>query len=137
MNNKIEIIPCTRHYWEAVRVLRNHKVVKKGFIQQEEITWDTHETYMKVHHRKYRVCLYDGEMVGYVGSVYGDIRVAVLPDYQGKGIGKAMIEYIMKEHPSSEAKVKIENEASIKLFESCGFKKKYYILEREDETKSV
>ena len=43
----------------------------------------------------------------------------------------------MNEHPASEAKVKIENEASIKLFESCGFKKKYYILEREDETKSV
>ena len=137
MSGKIKIVPCKRVYWEAVRVLRNHRAIKKGFIQQEDIKWDTHESYMRVHHRDYRVCLYDGEIVGYVGSIYGDIRVAVLPDYQGKGIGKAMIEYIMKEYPASEAKVKIDNDASINLFEACGFKKKYYILEKENETKSV
>ena len=31
----------------------------------------------------------------------------------------------------SIAKVKIDNEASLRLFEACGFKKAYYILERE------
>jgi L-amino acid N-acyltransferase YncA len=31
------------------------------------------------------------------------------------------------------AKVKVDNEASLKLFESCGFKKKFYILKCEEE----
>ena len=38
---------------------------------------------------------------------------------------------IMKIYPDAFAKIKIENEASLRLFESCGFKKKYYILEKE------
>ena len=42
-----------------------------------------------------------------------------------------MINKLMKRHPSAFAKVKIENEASMNLFEACGFKKKYYILEKE------
>jgi RimJ/RimL family protein N-acetyltransferase len=41
-----------------------------------------------------------------------------------------MIEEIMKEFPSAFAKVKIENEASLKLFESCGFTKQFYILKK-------
>ena len=68
--------------------------------------------------------------VGFVGQIDGDIRVAVDPEYQGKGVGKFMINQIMKLHPESIAKVKLGNEASIRLFESCGFEKKYYILER-------
>jgi ribosomal protein S18 acetylase RimI-like enzyme len=131
-SGKIEIVPCDETYWEHVLTLRNHKIVKKGFIQQEDITWETHEQYMKEYHKYYRICLIDEKMVGYVGSIDGDIRVAVSPNHQGKGIGKTMIESIMQEYPSSEAKVKMENEASIRLFEACGFKKKYYILEREN-----
>ena len=42
-----------------------------------------------------------------------------------------MINEIMKIHPNAFAKVKLENKASLKLFESCGFKKKFYILEKE------
>jgi len=41
-----------------------------------------------------------------------------------------MVEGFIKKFPDSFAKVKIDNEASRKLFESCGFKKKYYILEK-------
>ena len=42
-----------------------------------------------------------------------------------------MINSLITLHPDAFAKVKIDNEASVKLFESCGFKKKYYILEKE------
>ena len=48
------------------------------------------------------------------------------------GVGKFMINEIMKIFPKSYAKVKIENEASLKLFESCGFEKKYYVLEKNE-----
>jgi len=37
---------------------------------------------------------------------------------------------LMERYPTSIAKVKIENEASLRLFESCGFKRKYFILEK-------
>ena len=37
----------------------------------------------------------------------------------------------MEMNADAFAKVKIENEASMRLFEACGFKKKYYILEKE------
>ena len=53
------------------------------------------------------------------------------PDFQGKGVGKFMINKLMELNPDAAAKVKVENEASMKLFKACGFKKKYYILEKE------
>ena len=69
--------------------------------------------------------------MGYVGVIEGDIRIATHPDYQGKGVGSFMLNEVMKIHPTAFAKVKMENEASLNLFESCGFKKMYYILEKE------
>ena len=48
-----------------------------------------------------------------------------------KGIGKFMINQIMNEEPTAFAKVKMDNEASIKLFEACGFTKKFYILTKD------
>ena len=42
-----------------------------------------------------------------------------------------MINELMKKHPEAIAKVKLDNEASIGLFEKAGFKKKYYLLEKE------
>ena len=63
--------------------------------------------------------------------ISNDIRVATHPDFQGKGVGTFMINEITNHFPLSFAKVKINNEASLKLFEKCGFKKKYYILEKD------
>ena len=72
----------------------------------------------------------DGTPAGYVGVIDRDIRVATHPDYQGKGVGKFMINAMMNLHPDAFAKVKIENIPSLRLFEACGFTKKYYILEK-------
>ena len=77
------------------------------------------------------ICLYENKPAGYVGCIDKDIRVAVHPDYQGKGIGSFMINKLMDLEPSAFAKVKITNKASLRLFEKCGFKKKYYILEKD------
>ena len=85
---------------------------------------------MHLHSNKYYIALCENEFAGYVGSIDGDIRVATVPKFQGLGIGKYMINKIMNNFPESYAKIKIENESSLALFNSCGFKTKYYILER-------
>ena len=117
-------------YWEFIRNLRNDERVKTGFIQQKYITKDEHINFMEQYSEDYFICLVDDVPAGYVGQINGDIRVATHPDFQGKGVGKYMINQLMKTSPNSFAKVKVENEPSIRLFESCGFKKKYYILEK-------
>tara|TARA_Y100001937_G_C7084276_1_gene314539 strand:+ start:505 stop:888 length:384 start_codon:yes stop_codon:yes gene_type:complete len=127
----MDFVSNKKEYWKFILDLRNHPSVKVGFIQQEHISEESHIEYMKEHSDKYFVCLIDGEPAGYVGVINKDIRVATHPKYQGRGVGKFMIDEIMKIYPSSCAKIKMENEASIKLFEKCGFKKKYYILEKQ------
>ena len=78
----------------------------------------------------YLICIDNDEIIGFIGHVDNDIRLATKKTYQKKGVGKFMVEGFMKKFPESFAKVKIDNEASRRLFESCGFKKKYYILEK-------
>jgi GNAT superfamily N-acetyltransferase len=120
-------------YWEFIRELRNKKGVREGFIQQEYIDSTTHQAYMENYGECYYVCLDEGIPVGYVGVIETDIRVATHPDHQKKGVARFMINELMTMHPASIAKVKVANEASLRLFESCGFVPKYYILEKEED----
>jgi GNAT superfamily N-acetyltransferase len=127
----MELVKNGPKFWGFIRELRNMEGVKEGFIQQEEIGEIEHAEYMLKYNGNYWVCLCDGKAAGYVGVINDDIRVATHPDYQGKGVGSFMINQIMKVHPNAYAKVKLDNNPSIKLFERCGFKKKYYLLELE------
>ena len=83
---------------------------------------------MKNYSQYYRIALVGNKPAGYVGVIEDDIRVCTHPDFQGNGIGKFMINECMNIWPSAFAKVKIDNKASIKLFESCGFAKNFYVL---------
>ena len=85
---------------------------------------------MKKYKDNFFVCLYNNEPVGYIGQIDGDIRVAVYPDQFKRGIGAFMVNELMHIHPECFAKVKVDNKASLKLFEKCGFVKKYYVLEK-------
>jgi len=126
----MKFVQNNRSYWEFIRRLRNDQRVKSGFIQQEHITEQEHEAFMKKHGDKYYICLLGEQPAGYAGIIDRDIRVATHPSFQNKGVGKFMIMSLMERHPNAFAKVKIGNEASLRLFESCGFTKKYYILEK-------
>jgi len=125
----MRLIQNKPQYWEFIRQLRNHPDVRVGFIQQEDIEKECHEEHMLRYGLFFYICLVDNQPAGYVGVINRDIRVATHPDFQGKGVGKFMINELKKIHPDAFAKVKADNEASLRLFESCGFKKKYYILE--------
>ena len=118
-------------YWEFIRNLRNMDNVRQGFIQQEEIDEISHATYMLQYNNNFWICLDNEEPIGYVGIIDNDIRVATHPKFQGLGVGAFMINEVMKYNPSAVAKVKLDNAASLRLFESCGFTKKYYLLEKD------
>ena len=127
----MQLVQNEPKYWEFIRELRNDPRVKDGFIQQSHITPKQHCDYMVIHGAFFYVCLVSGFPAGFVRVLDSDIGVCTHPDFQKKGIAKFMVNEIMKKYPQAVAKIKIENEASIKLFESCGFKKKYFLLEKE------
>jgi RimJ/RimL family protein N-acetyltransferase len=125
----VELVKNSYLYWEFIRNLRNLEGVREGFIQQEIITQEQQQAYMSQYGDYFYICLYKGEPAGYIGVIDNDIRVATHPDYQGKGVGSFMVKEIKKLQPSSVAKVKIDNKASLGLFKKCGFEIKFYLLE--------
>ena len=127
-----ELVKNHPRYWEFIRRLRNMDGVRQGFVKQDEITEIEQDAYMLEYNNNFWVCLVDGVPAGYVGVIEDDIRVATHPEFQGHGIATFMIKQIMIIRPQAIAKVKIENEPSLRLFEKCGFKKKYYLLERDE-----
>jgi ribosomal protein S18 acetylase RimI-like enzyme len=132
-NNTFELVPLSRDYYEFVRQLRNHPDIKGNFIVQEHITLESHIAYMNENSKYYHVCMCDGVPIGYVGVVANDIRIAVSPQHFQLGAGTFMLQEIVKLFPNARATVKIDNEASVNLFEKLGFKKKYFLLERGSE----
>lgn len=117
----MELVRCTTKYWEFVRQLRMDERVIDGFLETTAITEEQQNKYMIGNAHNYRIALVDGKPAGYVGVIEDDIRVCTHPDFQGMGVGKFMINKCMNIWPTAYAKVKHGNEASSKLFLSCGF----------------
>ena len=118
----LKLVDCSREYWDFVMELRNG--LREGFVCQDLIKKEDHYKYMKKNFNHYYICLENETPVGWAGSIDKDIRVATHPNHQKKGIGKFLINELMSRHPDSFAKIKINNEASQKLFKYCGFKNK-------------
>jgi GNAT superfamily N-acetyltransferase len=117
----MELVECTLEYWEFVRLLRTDERVVDGFVENVQITQPQQQAYMEKYSDSYRIALFNGEPAGFVGVVDDDIRVCTHPNFQGKGLGKFMIDACMKIWPTAYAKVKLGNVASDKLFLSVGF----------------
>jgi len=127
----MELIKCSNLpgvHWDAILEIRNEN--REGFGDSSMIRSGAHCKYMFNHFSNYLLCVENDEVLGFIGHVNNDIRLATQKTYQKKGIGKFMVEGFMKKYPEALAKVKLDNEASLKLFERCGFDKKYYILEK-------
>jgi len=127
----MELVENNIKYWDFIRNLRNDKRVNIGFIERTYVSKKQQIEYMKKHSSYYRVALLDGNPVGYLGVIDNDIRICTHPDYQGMGVGKFMLNNCLKIWPHAEAKVKISNIKSLKLFETCGFTKQFYLLKKE------
>ena len=127
----MELVENNIKYWDFIRNLRNDKRVNIGFIERTYVSKKQQIEYMKKYSSYYRVALLDGNPVGYLGVIDNDIRICTHPDYQGMGVGKFMLNNCLKIWPHAEAKVKISNIKSLKLFEICGFTKQFYLLKKE------
>jgi hypothetical protein len=92
-----------------------------GFLKTTPITKEQQANYMSSNSQHYRIALVNRKPAGYVGVLNDDIRVCTHPDFQGLGVAKFMINECMNIWPTAYAKVKHGNEASSKLFLSCGF----------------
>jgi L-amino acid N-acyltransferase YncA len=117
----MELVECTEQYWEFVRELRMDERVIDGFLKTTPITKEQQANYMSSNSQHYRIALVNRKPAGYVGVLNDDIRVCTHPDFQGLGVAKFMINECMNIWPTAYAKVKHGNEASSKLFLSCGF----------------
>lgn len=96
---------------------------------------------------RYMVCTEDGMIAGYIGCWHivdeGHItNIAVHPNFRRQGIGKLLIEELMRYARSEKIEsltleVRVTNEPAIKLYQSFGFKSagvrpKYYQDTNED-----
>lgn len=117
-------------YYDFIREIRLHPNNISGFINQSNITQQEQIDYMEKYGHNFKICLCDNQPVGFIGVIDDDIRVATKPEFKNLGIGKFMVNEMMKLYPESVAKIKMNNIASIKLFESCGFKVEYVIMKK-------
>jgi ribosomal protein S18 acetylase RimI-like enzyme len=123
------LVPVSDATLEFVRKLRNNPLDASAFVNNNYITPENHAIYMAQHMDKYFVCYYNEILVGFIGVVENDIRLAVTPDFRNQGVAKYMVSEIMFRFPDAHAKVKVTNGASIALFESLGFERVFYIYE--------
>ena len=127
----MELIECSNLpgvHWDAILEIRNEN--REGFGDPSTIRSGAHCKYMFNHFSNYLLCVEDDEVLGFIGHVNNDIRLATRKENQRRGVAKFMVEGFEEKYPDAFAKVKLDNEASLKLFENCGFRKKYYILEK-------
>ena len=118
----MKLIDNSPEHWFFIKKLRYHPENISGFVMSLVPTNYEQTAYMSEHNDDYKICLNeDGESVGFIGDVDGDIRLAVSPDHKGKGIGKFMLSEYVKISPHATAKVKHGNISSLRTFLSCGF----------------
>jgi len=119
-------------FFEKIRELRNDSRVKSGFIEQNYITQEEHRGFMIFHSANFIIATVDNKFAGYAGVIDNDIRVCTHPDFQRMGIGKELINFLTIIYPHAKAVIKVDNLASQKLFESCGFgrKEEFYLYKK-------
>lgn len=127
----LKLVNCEEKYWDFIRTLRMNESVVNGFITNIFISVEDQKKYMLKYNNNYYIAILDEQPVGFVGVIDDDIRICTHPDFQKNGIGKFMLSSISKLIPTAFGKIKINNESSKKLFESCGFIPKYLIYTNE------
>jgi len=118
---EMKLVPNSTWHWEFIRKLRNDPDIQKYLIEQVNITPEQQFEYMSKYNDCYYICVAHELPIGYIGIKDNEIGLVVLPAIRRHGAGKFMLTKMRKLHPKCYARIKPDNIASIKLFESCGF----------------
>lgn len=118
---ELSFIEAAPQDWEFIRQLRN--LTREGFFSQAEVTPPEHRAFMSKHGYNYFIATVEGHKVGFIGEVKGDVRLAVAPEYRGRGIATRMLGFFGEVCGNAvlTAQVKKENIASIKAFLKSGW----------------
>ncbi len=127
---KLELVKNEPKYFEFIRLMRLHPDNIFGFINQSDISENDQINYMNEYGEFFNICLCDGNPAGFIGVIDNDIRIATNPIFKNRGVGKFMVNQIMKIYPNAVAKIKVDNPLSEKLFKSCGFETDYIIMKK-------
>lgn len=115
----MKLINISPEYYNFVRILRTHPENSKFFIEQVNISEQDQIKYMEKNHANYYICLLDGVPVGYTGVMNNDVTICAHPEFKNKGIGKFMLQEMKKIFPNISGRIKTDNIASRKVFDSC------------------
>lgn len=107
------------HHYEDIRRIRN--LNRMSFGNKDEIDAATHKKFMDKHAVNYRVVLNRNLVVGFIGQVENDLRLAVHPSNQQQGIAQFMYPLFLEEYPDVTVKVNRDNDKSLAFFKKVGW----------------
>jgi len=94
VRDDLELVAADEQYWEAIRQIRNDN--RESFTNSHIIEKEEHWNFMRKHHGTYRVCLENGECIGFIGHVNKDVRLAVASSKKRQGVGTFMFSEMVK-----------------------------------------
>jgi len=106
-------------HYEAIRLIRNEN--REAFWCTKEVEYETHQIFMNLHSSTYRVALDKSGVVGFVGHVEGDLRIACTLSHQGSGLACFMFSAFLKDYPFITVRVRRSNVRSLAFFKKLGY----------------
>lgn len=111
--------------------LRNNEKIRQMFFDNKPISKQTNQAYWEKRIKEDKpsyIIMKMGTPIGFVKLDYCDMEksnyvgIIIHPYFQGRGYGKETLDELKKHHSNLKAKIKSNNEKSIKLFTKSGYK---------------
>lgn len=144
IDNKITFKPATKNDYNFLFELRNDPFVRANSTHSEEIEFKNHKKWLSksvaMPERKLLIVMLEEKKIGQVRfdkdreSNSAEISISLIKEYRGQGLGNTIIEKSCQfafsnfGYRTIQAKIKKDNESSIKSFQKGGFKE-----EKQDE----
>jgi len=113
----ISLHPADERYWEDIRRIRNDN--RECFTQTAVIPREDHWNFMGRHAGTYRVAIRRGEVLGFIGHVKRDARLAT--NAKGDGVARFMWDAFVEEVGELDVQVLPNNPRSIGFFRKLGY----------------
>mmetsp|Transcript_2662 Transcript_2662/g.3879 ORF Transcript_2662/g.3879 Transcript_2662/m.3879 type:complete len:541 (-) Transcript_2662:266-1888(-) len=115
----VSLAPADECYWEDILEIRNEN--SECFTNADQIGKEEHWCFMAKHGQTYRVALREGRVVGFVGHVKRDVRLAVREEEKGSGVARFMCGAFVEEVGDLDVAVLPSNKRSLAFFRKLGY----------------